>query len=114
MLAKDTDVGSNGVLSFSTVYIDTNENNHVFGVRADTTDPKKAVLYSRVTFDRESSNYGQMIYNETVIVTVCLYYVYVNWMFCSIIIDIKTHLNYKIVLSQSCDYCTQCATLTLC
>jgi len=64
MDAVDRDSGVNGQLSYSVIY--QLESNRVFGVRPHSTNPSRAVLYSLVSFDRESSSYDAFTYKGTV------------------------------------------------
>jgi len=65
MEALDRDSGVNGQLSYSVIY--HYERDRVFGVRPDATNPRIAILYTLVSFDRESpSSYGAITYRGTV------------------------------------------------
>ena len=72
MEAVDRDSGVNAQLSYSVIY--QVESNRVFGVRADPGNPSIAILYTLVTFDRESpSRYGAFTYKGTVTLKVYVY-----------------------------------------
>ena len=65
MQADDRDSGVNGQLTYSVVY--QYDRDHVFEVKAHPTNPSIAILYSLVSFNRESASYyGAVTYRGTV------------------------------------------------
>jgi len=71
MEAVDHDTGMNGQLSYSVIY--QLESNRVFGVRPLPGNPKIAVLYTLVSFNRESAaHYGAFTYGDEVTLKVKL------------------------------------------
>ena len=68
MAAVDNDIGEDGRLDFSTVYVTSQT--PVFGVRASSTNPKVAELYTLVPLNRDQPSYGSFIYGNSVIITV--------------------------------------------